>query len=221
MNPHTSLGRLHADISRYYSAKVAAHGATPAGADWVCAPTQELRFVQLLRVCEFEAPLSLNDLGCGYGALLGFLRKRHRGRKIDYLGIDLSPTMVDLARQKWRRHVRATFTVGSQSARVADYSVASGLFNVQQDQPRALWTRFVKDCLANLYATSTKGFAVNFLAPLPPDMTPKAGLYRPDPCIWIDHCIRTFGHEPELVTDYGLCEFTLLVRRGPPADSLG
>ncbi|WP_395055542.1 class I SAM-dependent methyltransferase [Polaromonas sp.] len=219
LSPDVVLPELHADIARYYTAKVRTHGATPEGVDWGCVPTQELRFVQLLRVCDFTEPLSINDLGCGYGALLGFLRKRHRRSVIDYLGIDLSPAMVDQAKQLWRRYQRAAFTVGLESPRVADYSVASGLFNVQQDQPAALWALFVQRVLTGLLASSRKGFAINFLAPLSRDMQPKRGLYRTAPDIWMEYCARTLGLQPELLTGYGLNEFTLLVRREPPQSS--
>lgn len=221
MSPDIFLPGLHADIARYYTAKVLAHGATPEGVDWGCAPTQELRFVQLLRVCDFTEPFSINDLGCGYGALLGFLRKRHRRCAINYLGIDVSPAMVDQARLLWRRYRRTAFAVGSENPRMADYSVASGLFNVQQDQPVAIWTLFVQQVLTGLLATSRKGFAINFLAPLSRDMKPKQGLYRPAPDIWMNYCTKTLGQQPELLTGYGLNEFTLLVRRTPRSDLAG
>ena len=85
-----SLDSVYGAIENYYTAKVSRHGATPLGVDWTCIATQELRFVQLLKLCEFAAPFSLNDLGCGYGALLAYLAKRHASAAIDYLGIDLS-----------------------------------------------------------------------------------------------------------------------------------
>ena len=98
-----SLGQIACDVSGYYTGTLSAHGATPRGVDWSCKPTQELRFVQLLKLCPFDAPFSLNDLGCGYGALRGFLRQRHRVVPVDYLGINLSPFMIEAARRRWGR----------------------------------------------------------------------------------------------------------------------
>jgi hypothetical protein len=83
-----------AEVRDYYTSKVARHGPTPAGVDWPCARTQELRFAQLLRLCDFSAPFALNDLGCGYGALLAFLGRCHRGKQENYLGMDLSELMI-------------------------------------------------------------------------------------------------------------------------------
>jgi hypothetical protein len=48
--------------------KIRKFGATPLGVDWTCVSTQQLPFVQLLKLCD-TSPASLNDLGCGYGAI--------------------------------------------------------------------------------------------------------------------------------------------------------
>lgn len=212
-SPAQSLAPLHADIERYYTQKVLAHGASPLGVDWTCQPTQELRFVQLLKLCDFRQPFSLNDVGCGYGALLAFLAKRHRSAVVDYLGTDLSQAMIDLAQPSQRPSMRAQFLVSDGIPRVADYSVASGIFNVKLDQPIARWTLFIQQTLAGMYAASRLGFAVNFLAPPGPDMQTIAELYRVPPDVWIRHCERQFGAKVELVEGYGMREFTLLVRR--------
>ena len=70
--------------------------------DWTCVATQEMRFVQLLKLCDFGLPFTINDLGCGYGALASFLDWWHGASGVDYLGIDLSREMVRRARQQWR-----------------------------------------------------------------------------------------------------------------------
>src|SRR5437867_12824363 len=93
------LEDLHADIGRYYTKKILRHGPTAAGVDWSCTLTQELRFVQLLKLCDFGTPFSINDVGCGYGALLSFLGRRYRRAKIDYWGVDISLQMIEEARR--------------------------------------------------------------------------------------------------------------------------
>lgn len=207
-----ALAGLHSAIGQYYTRKVETYGPTPLGVDWPCQPTQELRFVQLLRLCDFSAPFSLNDVGCGYGAMLAFLARRHRRRDISYLGLDLSPAMVTQARQLWHKRGNAEFVLGSTSPRVADYSIASGIFNVKLDLSDALWTRFVEQTLAAMRATSRRGFAVNFLAPLADDANPKPELYRAPSAFWSGYCEREFGAEVEVLDNYGMREYTLLVR---------
>lgn len=206
------LDGLYADIERYYTHKVTTHGATPLGVDWPCRPTQELRFVQLLRVCNFEASFSLNDIGCGYGAMLGLLAKRYRRLQIDYMGVDLSPAMVLAARRLWHKRTSTEFIVGNASPRLADYSVASGIFNVKLNQPEAAWLEFIKNTLSAMHATSRLGFAVNFLAPLCDGLATQPELYRVRSDLWARHCEREFGMTVEILVDYGMQEHTLLAR---------
>lgn len=211
--PVSGMAGLRADVERYYTARLQRHGATPLGVDWTCAPTQELRFVQLLRLCDFSSAITLNDLGCGYGALLALLGRRHRTAAVDYLGIDLSPAMIDAARRLWRTRRGAAFCVGDRSPRSADYSIASGIFNVRLEQPLCLWERFVQETLRELAATSRRGFAVNFLAPLPPQIEGRPQLYRTAAQPWVAFCRDALGCRVEVLGDYGMREFTLIARK--------
>jgi SAM-dependent methyltransferase len=205
------LRPVHARIEAYYTDKISRHGVGPRGVDWTCTATQELRFVQLLKLCDFSRPFSLNDIGCGYGALVGFLARRHPEADIDYLGVDLSPVMISRARRRYRAAQARRFVVGNEIPRVADYALASGVMNVMLDHPRALWEEFVADTLRRMRASSRRGFAVNFMADKP-DGTAGEGLYRTDSSRWIWFCEQTLGCAVEIVGGYGMREFTLLVR---------
>ena len=206
------LDDIHEGIARYYTACLRAHGATPRGVDWESLATQQMRMVQLLKVCDGSQPFSLNDLGCGYGALLALLATRHPATRVDYLGVDLSAAMVAAARRRWKKRPATEFVLGSSSPRVADYSVASGLFNVKLDQPVARWEHFVGHTLQHLHATSRRGFAVNFLCRLAPGAEVGPALYCTEPDHWIGFCKNTLNARAECVAPYGMREFTLLVR---------
>jgi SAM-dependent methyltransferase len=208
---------MYASIEAYYSARVAKYGATPLGVDWSCQATQSLRFVQLLKICDFAAPFTLNDIGCGYGALAAFLAMRYSEAKIDYLGLDLSRAMVSRARRRFSRP-DCRFVVGTASPRNADYSVASGIMNVNCNYSRAIWEGFVATTLREMRRTSRLGFSVNFLsdaarAKTSPD-GPVESLYRTSPEPWIRYCERDLGCSVETIDNYGMREFTLLVRCG-------
>jgi len=207
------LGPVHARIEAYYTDKISRHGVGPRGVDWTCTATQELRFVQLLKLCDFSRPFSLNDIGCGYGALVGFLARRHPEADIDYLGVDLSPAMISRARHRHRGAQGRRFLAGNEIPRIADYALASGVMNVMLDHPRALWEEFVADTLRRMHAASRRGFAVNFMADKL-DGTATEGLYCTDPSRWILFCEQTLGCVVEIVGGYGMREFTLLVRPG-------
>jgi SAM-dependent methyltransferase len=203
------LAALHAGIAAYYTDKVTRFGATPAGVDWTCVPTQEMRFVQLLKLSDFATPFSLNDVGCGYGALLGFLDWRYPGCAVEYTGVDLSAAMIRRAQRRWRGRPGVRFVRGHVPPARATWSVASGIFNVQLEQPRPAWEAFIAATLHDLNATSALGFAVNFVH----DRVTRRGLYTAHPERWADHCTTMFGAATEVIDGYGLPEFTLLVRR--------
>jgi trans-aconitate methyltransferase len=209
----STLDQIAGDVTDYYASALAQHGATPRGVDWSCKPTQELRFVQLLRLCSFRVALSLNDVGCGYGALRGFLHRRHRLAKIDYLGVDLSEAMVDSARSRWGHVPQTRFETAGASMRMADYSLASGLFNVRLHHSDADWEQWVAHTLQSLHTSSQLGFAVNFLAPAQPGEASPQALYRPAIEQWKSFCESELQSSVEPITGYGMREYTLLVRR--------
>ncbi|HEY1935124.1 MAG TPA: class I SAM-dependent methyltransferase [Acetobacteraceae bacterium] len=171
-----------------------------------------MRFVKLLRVCDFTQPFALNDLGCGYGALAAFLAETHPDADIDYLGIDLSPAMIGRARRRFRRRQNTRFVIGRTLPRIADYNIASGIMNVKLTQPVALWEDYVRAILTDMHRASRRGFAVNFMT-RPTPGAPADQLYCPAPLVWRDFCRDRLGCSVEVVGDYGLREVTLLARR--------
>ena len=207
----TSLATIHASVDAYYSATVEAFGATPRGVDWTCAATQKLRFVQLLRPCDKTSAASLNDLGCGYGALLAFCRERWPEWRLDYLGIDLSSAMVGAARSSWPDEAGVRFVQGTRASRVADYSIASGIFNVCGSIERSDWEEFIRATLRELKPSSRQGFAVNFMAELAPGSSGPRELYRTPAAPWVEFCEQQLRARTTVIRDYGMREFTLWV----------
>ena len=162
-------------VSAYYSGTLQRFGAMPLGVDWPNRLNQELRLVQLLKVCDLSAPRSLNDVGCGYGALRTLLSRRHHRAQIDLLGTDVSPAMVAAARRRWRHRADCVFEVAEGAVRLADYSLASGIFNVKLACPLPEWEALVAGTLDNLKRHSRLGYAVNFIAPPAPGRRTLAG----------------------------------------------
>jgi SAM-dependent methyltransferase len=205
-----SSEQLHASVEAYYTRKVRKFGATPLGVDWPSTPSLELRLVQLLKVCDFAAPFSLNDLGCGYAAALDLIERRWPANQVDYLGVDLSAEMIAHARRRWHHRPGTDFIVSHECGRAADYSIASGVFNVRLDHSPQLWTAHVQAILQELDRSSRKGFAVNFMLPAAAARTPELYGSTPDP--WVAYCETVLGRSVELVQGYGMPEYSLLVR---------
>jgi SAM-dependent methyltransferase len=198
-------------VADYYASKVLAHGATPSGVDWNSGEGQRLRFEKLLQIIPpGPAPVTLDDYGCGYGALLDHLQITGRGH-VDYLGIDVSAPMIAAARA--RHPDPARFHPGTRSRRCAEFAVASGIFNVRPGIPAAEWEAHIAATLNQLDAGTTRGFAFNCLTSYSDADKRRDHLYYGDPCYYFDLCKRRHGRDVALLHDYGLYEFTLLVKK--------
>lgn len=82
------------------------------------------------RVCALIAEWQLErarvlDLGCGTGALLDWGFRPH-----EYLGVDLSPRMVDVARRKWPRRAFMVDDIREFAFMDRTFSVVLALFGV-------------------------------------------------------------------------------------------
>lgn len=67
--------------------------------------------------------MSLLDMGCGTGQLLGDLKRHFGSARFGYVGVDQSPRMIAVARAKYPD---ATFTIGCS----AGYTAADSTFDV-------------------------------------------------------------------------------------------
>jgi SAM-dependent methyltransferase len=199
-----------AGVARYYTGRIREFGVQARGVDWNGPEGQVLRFEELCRLLPDRAPFSVCDLGCGYGALLDFLRSRY-GSAV-YHGLDVSEAMVEAARARYAGVAEATFDVGAVPLE-ADYCLASGIFNVRAGAPTDLWDAHVADVLAAMDRASACGFAFNCLTSYSDPERMRADLYYGDPCKWFDFCKRSFSRNVALLHDYGLYEFTILVRK--------
>ena len=200
-------------VARYYASKLAVHGPTPRGVDWNTAESQELRFRQLLTVCGADRDASILDFGCGYGALAPTMRRL--GFTGEYTGYDIAPEMVTAATEAHRLVPRCRFTADAVQLRPADYTLASGIFNVRLDVPAAAWEAYVRDTLDSIAGWSVRGFAFNLLTQHADADRMRGDLYYGDPGAWLNYCLQRFSRHAALLHDYGLFEFTLVVRTTP------
>jgi SAM-dependent methyltransferase len=200
-------------VERYYSAKVAEHGAAPAGADWNSSESQQLRFRELLRICPSHGPFSINDIGCGYGALVQELQAQ--GQDFVYRGFDISQAMVAQARETLGETERWSFTDRQDELAPANYSVASGIFNVKLEAEEDEWGRYVSETLDRLDSLSTHGFSFNMLTSYSDPERMRFDLYYANPGEVFDRCKQRYSRHVALLHDYGLWEFTVLGRKDP------
>ncbi|KNH28844.1 SAM-dependent methyltransferase [Pseudomonas syringae] len=202
---------LLTEVADYYTTKLAEHGETPRGVDWNGEEGQTLRFEQLCKIIDTTNHFSINDLGCGYGALYEFLSSK--SEKFSYLGVDVSDSMVKAAMQRFIDKPQANFVLASEPNKAADFCVASGIFNVRMGRSDDEWLSYLEATLDVLDQTSRIGFAFNCLTAYSDADKMRDYLYYADPCVLFDLCKRRYSRNVALLHDYDLYEFTILVRK--------
>jgi SAM-dependent methyltransferase len=196
----------------YFQDKLDRFGLTPRGVDWNSVEAQEVRFAQLARVIRADEPYSLLDYGSGFGALYDFLRGL--GQAVRYTGFDFVPAMVEQGRAQHPGDPNCAFTTRLEDVGEVDYAVASGIFNIRLETGEAEWRQYVIGILERMNRLARKGFAFNMLTSYSDAEYMKDHLYYADPCFYFDHCKRNYSKSVALLHDYGLYDFTILVRKG-------
>jgi SAM-dependent methyltransferase len=200
-----------AAVAAYYEGKLAQHGETARGVDWNGDQSQIIRFEQLCRIIQPAGEFSVNDLGCGYGALYDHLARHHRS--FSYCGVDISSAMIDAATRRHAGNGQARFIRASRPDGIADYGIASGIFNVRLECDEGAWQEHIEETIGVLERTSRFGFAFNCLTSYSDADKMRDYLHYADPRALFDLCMRRYGRSVALLHDYGLFEFTILVRK--------
>ncbi len=196
-------------IADAFNHRLADWGATARGVYWRHEDGQNLRFEVLARALDGDrGPFTVNDLGCGYGAFFDYLSVRVGPRLARFAGTDISPAMVAEAKARIA-DPRAAFVQGLAAGEDADYSFASGTFNMCLQAKPGEWIDYVEASVAHLYGRSRKALAFNMLAG--PGKA-REGLYYADPERLVAFC-RGLGAKVQLATDYPLDEWTIFARR--------
>jgi SAM-dependent methyltransferase len=206
-----SYAEILGEVNRYYSGKLEAHGATARGVDWSSVESQRTRFAQLLKVRVDDAPFTINDYGCGYGALFDYLSGE--GYPFKYCGFDISPQMIAKATELHSGMRQVAFVTEESRLTGAHYTVASGVFNVKLQTTATEWTSYILKTLEAINGFSERGFSFNILTKYSDPEFMRDDLYYADPLFFFDYCKTRFSRFVSLIHDYPLYEFTILVRK--------
>jgi len=209
------IGQILEFVQRVYSYRINEYGPVANGVFWRDEDGQILRLELLLQAVtpeDLNGPITVNDLGCGYGALFDLLADERMLEGGHYYGYDIAPDMIAQAQA---RHAdpRANFILSPVATEAADYSFVSGTYNMSMGANTALWTHYVKTSLDMLWKKTNKIMAFNMLDSHAPNKLDD--LYYADRRTILEHAL-TLSPEVEVIDDYPLDEFTVIVKR-PPA----
>jgi SAM-dependent methyltransferase len=201
-------------LNAYFTEKLETFGATAKGVDYNGEQARQIRFAELVKIINPVSRFSMIDYGCGYGAMFEYLNEKDW--EFDYYGVDLIEKMVIAGREKYVDFSNAHFTTDEKELPVADYLVAAGIFNIKLESSYDEWQDFICETLPRMNALCSKGFSFNMLTKYSDAdrMAERPDLFYGDPLFFFDFCKRNFSRNVALLHDYGLYDFTILVRKG-------
>jgi hypothetical protein len=103
--------------------------------------------------------------------------------------------------------------IGDKPTQTLDFAVASGIFNVKGAVADERWAAYVHATIELLARAGRRGFAFNLLSLASDPDRRRGDLYYADAGELLNHCLARFGRHVVLLHDYGLYEFTVIVRQ--------
>jgi len=197
----------------YFNEKIETYGATPKGTDYNGAEAQNIRFEQLVKAIDPSNTFTVIDYGCGYGALFDYLQKKEW--RFQYYGYDMLEKMVIAAQAAHKDVPNVHFQHTEDDLAATDYLLAGSIFNNKFEAEEGEWTELVLKTLQKMNNLCSKGFAFNCLTKYSDTdrMALRPDLYFADPLFLFDYCKKNFSRNVALLHDYGLYDFTILVRK--------
>ncbi len=201
------------DIDKFYQDNLQQFGSTAKGVGWKNDEAQRVRFSQLFKLVTSKKTFSINDLGCGVADFVDFLTAEKAN--FIYRGYDMMPEMIQRAKAKFVGNELVLLQIISNITEIsqADYTIASGIFNIRLATSDEVWLRHILDTITIMNSRSSLGFAFNILSIYSDPEFRKAELYYADPLYLFDFCKRTFTRNVALLHDYGQYDFTIIVRK--------
>jgi cyclopropane fatty-acyl-phospholipid synthase-like methyltransferase len=130
-----------------------------------------------------------------------------------YTGIDHSSEQIRLAQKRNQNNSKVKFRKASSEINERyDYVVASGIFNLIF-APHDEWMAHVKKEMRNMFNLCNKMFACNFLSSYADAERKVLTLFYPKPEEIFTFAAQELSSKLVLVHDYGLHDFTLIVKK--------
>ncbi len=151
-------------ISSAYTQRFKRKGASAEGVFWASEITQIARFehalVALGSIFGHTYRYRLGDIGCGYGALYGFMRATPRYHHIDYNGVDINASLISHCQREFSTDAHK-FRRGRCPAQMVDASVFIGTFNLCHTDDYALWEDYICTQIGYSWKQTASAMVVN------------------------------------------------------------
>lgn len=187
----------------YYTELVNRYGIDVQSLNWGSSESQKLRFSILSQVGPLKGAKVL-DVGCGLGDFYAWLEKNDI--MAEYTGIDITPAMVENARQRFPKTRFEVFNLLEDGCDIYDYVVASGIFTRRLREP----ITYLEKMIHRAYELARKAVAFNSLSSWATDQ--EANEFYANPLAVLGFC-RTITPWVVMRHDYLPHDFTIYMYR--------
>ena len=174
----------------------------------------------VFRMVDERTSFSLLDVGCGPGMAIPFLEERFGPRMREYRGIDISEELVAAARQRWPAYTFEAQDLLKQPLPDGsfDYAVLNGVLTAKFSLTYDAMESFAMALLESAWKSTRVALAFNV-------MSTHVDWQRDDLFHWpIDKaaafCTSRLSRHFDVIADYGLYEYTVIVFRQPRASGV-
>lgn len=169
----------------------------------------------IFRMIEAFPDCTILDLGCGLGLALGYLEERYGSMLGRYCGIDVSQFLIEHARKLWPGHSFVVQDIVADPLRERSFDVVAinGVLTAKWALAQSEMESFAKRLLAEAWRSTAIALSFNV-------MSPHVDWRRDHLFHWpidaaVNFCVAALSRHVNVITDYGLYEYTVQVFREP------
>ena len=181
-------------LSEIYWERYKKFGSVPEGVFWLSESRQWLRFKlildQLYKMNQ-SSVLDLADVGCGYGALISYLKSNKSTLGIRYTGYDVSQKLIGVCQRQFKEDW-VQFRIGTSPSILTDYCVMSGTYNLAATGDIFEWERYVWGCLQKCWENTSKAMIFNLQVAEKAKIT-NDYIYYAEMALVLEKCVSLFG----------------------------
>ncbi len=209
------MEQAHQDKS-YYANRFTQFQHPSQKVGWKNEVAQKARFEQFIPLFRSVSPFTIADLGCGMGHFYFFVQEAGY-QSFQYHGYDRNATMITECEKvflaKKLRNASFKQIYQPEEIEIADYVIASGIFNLKFDATPDVWQQEVLQTIQTMHQKSKKGFGFNILSSYSDKEYQREELFYADPLYYFNHCITAYSKNVDLLHSYGQYDFTILVHK--------
>ncbi len=133
--------------------------------------------------------IELADIGCGYGALLSYIKTKGYYNRIDYSGYDICPSLINECK---RRDKFMSFEIGVEPKLRTMFTVMSGTYNLAPTKSIRIWQNYVEECLKKCWEKTSKAMIFNLQLAKKEEIS-TTNIYYADCNRILELCVSLFG----------------------------